>query len=41
MQENPIWSVREIWDDEDDVFTINLTTDKGKTFELDYFISEL
>lgn len=41
MQENPIWSVREIWDDEQDVFTINLTTDKGKTFELDYFIREL
>lgn len=41
MQENPIWSVREIWDDEEDVFTINLTTDKGKTFELDYFIREL
>mgnify|MGYP001198740245 CR=1 FL=1 len=40
MQENPIWSVREIWDN-DGGFTIDLTTNKGKTFELDYFIREL
>ena len=40
MEENPIWSFREIWDN-DDEFTINLTTDKGNTFELDYFLREL
>ena len=40
MEENPIWSFREIWDN-DDEFTINLTSDKGNTFELDYFLREL